>query len=314
VRSRLRLRHLVLLEALAKRQNIRQAAADLFISQPAASKLLQEIESIFGVQLYDRDAHGIQPTPSGEVALYWARKVIADMDAAQAELSAIESGHDGRVRVGVFPVAAPVLVPRAIARLRERKLQVEVSLREGLEDTLIPALKQGLLDCVIGRLTPETRSRSVDYEVLYEEPTAVVAGPDHLLARRWSPSSLNRYQWILPSDIAPLYALVAAGLAAVGADPPRVAVQTSSVLMIIKTLQNTNLLSALALGVSLDYAESKQLAILPLELSAALHPVCIITPHGSPANPATAAFLRSLREAAAERAQYAFNPPSPRTD
>ena len=70
VRSRLRMRHLVFIEALARRKNIRQAAQDLFITQPAASKLLTEIESIFEAKLFERTAHGVEMTSQGEALLH----------------------------------------------------------------------------------------------------------------------------------------------------------------------------------------------------------------------------------------------------
>ena len=300
VQSRLRMRHLLFIEALAKRGNIRQAAADLFMSQPAASKLLKELEYTFEVQLYERGPHGITPTPSSEALLFWSRRVIANLSAARDELQAIRSGYDGRVRVGVFPVGAPLLLPRAIATLRARQTDVQLSVREGLEDTLLPALKRGELDCVVGRLTTESRSRTISYELLHEEPTAVVSGPKHPLARRWLPATLDNYRWMLPSEIAALHALVANGLAAIGAAPPKLAVQTSSVLMIVKALQSTDLLSAIPLAVARDFAASGMLAVLPVAMSTTLHPVCIMTPSGWPASAATAAFLDALRQASRE--------------
>ncbi|NYT67244.1 LysR substrate-binding domain-containing protein [Pusillimonas noertemannii] len=303
VRSRLRMRHLVFIEALARRQNIRQAAQDLFVTQPAASKLLTEIESIFETKLFERNAHGVTTTSEGEVLLHWALKALSDMDAAQVEIGALQSGRAGRVRVGVFPVVASSLVPDAIALLRNTGSQIEVCLHEGLEDTLMPMLQQGLLDCVVGRLTAQPALRAVTSEILFEEPTVVVSRPRHPLAdsNAWSAEELNAYDWALPSSFAPLYGLVASGLAAFSANAPRVAVQTASIMTILGVVSQTNMLSAIPKGVAERFVKSGQLAILPLPLSTSLHPVCIITAADIPLNAATSAYLEAVRKAAACR-------------
>lgn len=306
VRSRLRMRHLVFIEALARRKNIRQAAQDLFITQPAASKLLTEIESIFEAKLFERTAHGVEMTSQGEALLHWAVKALSDMDAAQTEIETLTQGWAGRVRVGVFPVAAPVLVPDAIVLLRDTRPQIKVSMHEGLEDTLVPMLQKGLLDCIIGRMTSQPNSRSVSTEILFEEPTVVVCRPNHPLLGKsgWEARELNAYDWVLPSTIAPLYALVTAGLAAYSAAAPRVSVETSSILMILEIIRQTSMLSAIPEGVANRFVRAGQLAILPLPLSVNLHPVCIITVSEAPLNAATTAYLEAVRKVAADyRAQ-----------
>ena len=300
VHSRLRMRHLLFIEALARRRNIRQAAQDLFITQPAASKLLAEIEAMFEARLFERQAHGVEMTVEGEVLLHWASKALADMDAAQAEISALQAGWKGRVRVGVFPVVASTLIPDAIALLRNKGAQLEISLHEGLEDTLMPMLQKGLLDCIIGRMTTQPASRSVTTEVLFEEPTVIVCCSRHPLAGKlaWTAEELNAYDWVLPYSNAPLYALVTAGLAAFSAHAPRVSVQTASIMTIAGVVSQTRMLSAIPQGVAERFAQTGQLAILPLSLSAKLHPVCIITAADASLNPATSIYLDAVRKAA----------------
>ena len=302
VHSRLRLRHLVFIQALAKHGNIRRAACELFVSQPAASKLLQEIETAFGAQLYERSAHGIAPTAVGEIVVHWSQRALAQMSAAQREVEALCSGADGRVRIGVFPVAATALVPQAIAVLRAQASSIALHLREGLEDTLVPALSRGELDCVVGRLTPPLRHRALAYEVLCDEPTVVVCGPGHPLARSWDVESLCHFEWMLPSSGAALYTLVANGLASLGQPAPRIAVETTSIQTIVHTLGKTDLLGAVPSQLAVEYAASGLLAILPFVLNSGLHPVCVMTAVDGEVNPATRQFIKVLREVADARA------------
>ena len=67
IRARLKTRQLLLLVALAEEGNIHRAAEVLSMTQPAASKLLKDIEDVLGVQLFDRQPRGMRPPPSGEV-------------------------------------------------------------------------------------------------------------------------------------------------------------------------------------------------------------------------------------------------------
>lgn len=294
------MRHLVFIESLAQHGNIRQAARDLCISQPAASKLLQDIEATFEVRLYERTAHGIKSTPSGDVLLHWARRALADMDAAQSELAALHGGWEGRVRVGVFPVAAPVLVPDTIVRLRSSRSRIRISIEEGIEDRLIPMLELGAIDCVIGRITLHPDSRAIATEALFEEPTVVVCAADHplLSIKDWLAADLDRHDWILPSTTAPLYSLVTAALSARHAGPPRVSVETSSILTLVEVVSRSTLLSAISQGTARRFVDTGQLAILPLRLAHTLHPVGIMTARDHAANPATLAFLDAVRASA----------------
>lgn len=299
------MRHLAAIEIFAEHKNIRRASQALFMSQPAASKLLQEIESIFGAHLFERTAHGVKITPQGEVLLHWARKALGDMDAARSEINALRLGWEGRVRVGVFPVAASVLVPEAVAQLRRLRPGIQVELQEGLETTLLPQLEKGRLDCVIGRATPLAGARGLLYETLYEEPTVVVCAVDHplLASPDWIHTDIDRYDWILPAASGQLYALVASGLAARRAAPPRVAVETSSILTLVEILRQSHLLSAIASGVARRFVEIGLLQVLELPLSASLHPVAIITNQTGLPHLPLSMFLQTVREVSGKQSQ-----------
>src|SRR5690606_15206515 len=78
LRSYLKLRHLRLLVLLDDTRSLRRAAALLGISQPATSKALSEIESAFGLQLFERSGGGTRPTLYGEVVVRFARNVLAE--------------------------------------------------------------------------------------------------------------------------------------------------------------------------------------------------------------------------------------------
>ena len=69
LRAKLRLRHIELLDALGDTLNIHRAAPRINLSQPSTSKLLQEIEEIYGTRLFDRLPRGLRATTAGEAAI-----------------------------------------------------------------------------------------------------------------------------------------------------------------------------------------------------------------------------------------------------
>lgn len=82
--NRLRQRHLVLLENIARHGTLTRVAAATGISQPAATKALAELEAIFGAPLFLRTGRGMQPTPLGELALVRARRMQSDLTCGRA--------------------------------------------------------------------------------------------------------------------------------------------------------------------------------------------------------------------------------------
>ena len=300
LRSRLRIRHLVLLHELGRVGNLHRAAEAMHLSQPALSKLLGEAEALAGQPLFERSHHGVAPTALGLLMIDRARLLLNELAATHAELAAAANGATGKVRAGIFPVVAHLLVPLAVQGLQESHPALRIELSEGLEKQLLPALRAGELDCVVGRLGVEGADADLQCEILYDEATAVVCGPAHPLASRsrLSGAALDNCRWVLPSRNAALYSMVAAAVSARGAGFPQVAIESSAILTIVSLLQRTSLLSAIPLRVARSLAANGQLAILPLALQARLHPVGIMTRRDARAAAAASLFLDALRVAA----------------
>ena len=118
IKSRLHMRHLRLLSALSEEGSLRRTAEKLAITQPGATKILQEIEELLGQKMFVRTTNGLQPNGLGEAAIRYARLVFADLDSFHEEILAIESGHRGRVRIGAISALAGSQLPQAIAQIK----------------------------------------------------------------------------------------------------------------------------------------------------------------------------------------------------
>ncbi|VCU68447.1 HTH-type transcriptional regulator GbpR [Pigmentiphaga humi] len=301
IRSRLRLRHLDLLEALYAAGSVHKAAAQLGMTQPAASKLLVELEEAFGVPLFIRSRRGIAPTPYGTALVQKAGVLLADLEGAREEIAAITRGAKGRVRAGVLQVAQSVLVPRALARMHEENPGVTVMLHEGTSDLLLAGLARGELDCVIGRLMQGSAQTAFRTEVLYEEPIYIVARVGHPLARstRITAATLARQAWILPPPDAPLRQRIDAYFAEQGLALDVPLAESVSLLANEILLRSTDVLCAMPRGVAQHYARLGVLTILAFQPPWILPPVGVVIRADVAPAPALERFLQAVRQDAA---------------
>ncbi|CAM2993427.1 DNA-binding transcriptional regulator, LysR family [Paracoccus aminovorans] len=93
--------------ALARERHFGRAAESLGITQPTLSSAMRSLEEQLGVQLVRRGSRFQGLTPEGERVLGWARRIVGDARAMQAEMQASRKGVSGRLRLGVIPTAMP---------------------------------------------------------------------------------------------------------------------------------------------------------------------------------------------------------------
>lgn len=296
----LKLRHLQLLVTLADRQTVAKVASALNVTQPAVSKMLGEMEKGIGVPLFERDGRRIRPTVHGECLIRHARELLLLAQRASEELYAMSSGTDGRVEVGVLSVAAPILIPAAVALFKQRAPTGTVSLHEGTLDQLVPALHAGQLDMIVGRLARGLAKPEFKSESLFDDPTVIVVARTHPLARRkrikWA--DLAGLPWIVPSAGAPMHRHLLSVLQAHGVGTPINVVESVVIDANVGMLQAYPTLGLLPRSHARHHEEAGTLKILPLSLGAALGPVSTTWRLDADDTPASALFRACLSEAA----------------
>ena len=103
--TRLKLRQLRLLVAVGQHGSIQSAARDLSISQPAATKMIQDLELDFEVKLFERTNRGVVPTVFGDALIRHGKLLFAQVSNAAQALDELNEGNDGRVGVGTLSAA-----------------------------------------------------------------------------------------------------------------------------------------------------------------------------------------------------------------
>jgi DNA-binding transcriptional LysR family regulator len=268
IRANLKLRHLQLLVAMDDLRSVNRVAAHLNVTQPAVSKTLAQIEEGITVPLFERTPKGMEPTEHGACLIRHARDILERLATARDELRDISEGRITRVAMGVLPMTAAVLVPRFIARLESEATDVAANVREGTMNTLLPALRAGDIDLVVGLLPERPLPVEFQSELLYEDPLVIVVRRDHPLTRRQSVdwTSLSGYPMVLPSPAASTRSAIDLFLQDQGVSIPRRHLESMSTLTNVGVLQFTDSVGFLSRELARHFAAQGALQILPLEL------------------------------------------------
>jgi len=303
MRANLKPRHLQMLVSLDDFRNVGKVAASLNVTQPAVSRALGELERGLGLPLFERTSRGVHPTAYGECMIRHARAVLGGLAVAREELRGLMLGTSGKVSVGALPAAAPALLPRAVALLKQRSPNTTVFIREGTMDVLLPELRAGKLDLIVGTLPHAGAGRDLEEKILFEERTTVVAGRAHALTRRrrldWA--DLGDYPWVLPPAGSLLRDPLEAELQRHGVPIPSNSIESLSVHVIVMILQLTQALACLSRDVAKHYEDLGLISILPLELPEMVRPVGMTWSRARALSPGAKLVMQCLEEGQRKR-------------
>lgn len=302
LRSRLKMRQVLLLAALDEHRNMHRAAASLSMTQPAATRLLADLERLLGLRLFERSARGLAPNAYGESLVRHARAVLATLDHARDDINALASGTEGKIVLGALLVAAPVLVPRAVARFKERHPNHTVLIREGTSAALAPRLQRGELDLIVGRASSDLAGEGLKFEAFYSEPMQAVARPGHPRANRRGVrlAQLAGEQWIVPTPEAAYRRRLEAAFRQAGVEPPRRIVESTSILTNIALVRETDMLAVMPRDVAQQYSGLGLVRTVAVRLPAPSGPVGVVTVLGRTLPPAAVDLIQALRQVAGE--------------
>lgn len=178
------LRQLRYLVALAEEANFTRAAAREHIAQPALSQQLRRLEDELGLLLVERTTRQVRITQAGDLLVTRARRILAELDAAHADLESLSGVRTGRVRVGAIHTMGPVDISLALAIFHERHPGVELTVREESSEDLAEMLRDDELDLAFLSVTERVERRGLALHQLISEELVVLLPPDHRLARR----------------------------------------------------------------------------------------------------------------------------------
>jgi LysR family transcriptional regulator, transcription activator of glutamate synthase operon len=178
------LRQLRYLVALAEERHFTRAAQREHVAQPALSQQIRRLEETVGVALVERTTRQVAMTEAGDLLVARARRILAELQAADAELQALTGVQIGHVNIGTIHTMGPIDVTLPLARFHERHPAVELTVREHSSEELAEMLRVDELDLAFLSVTERLESHGLAFAQLVSEELVAVIAPDHRLAGR----------------------------------------------------------------------------------------------------------------------------------
>ena len=176
------LRHLRHFAAVVDAGNLSRAAERVFISQPALTRSIKNLEELVGAILLERRPRGIVPTPAGDALYRYARLMLNEAARAQAEVKAVQAGASGELVVGIAAMFSDHIVDCAVAAVCSDGRDVALTVTQGFLEELVDALREGRIDLIFSNLSTMTLPADVDVEPVLDLHAYVYAGTAHPLA------------------------------------------------------------------------------------------------------------------------------------
>jgi LysR family pca operon transcriptional activator len=276
--ARIKLRHIVCFLEVARLESVVHAAEVLGITQPAASKTIQELEAILGVALFDRSRRNLFLSPCGEVFLRYAG---ASVTALRQGIDALgQARSEGVVvKVGALPTVSARILPRAVKRLTAGQLTARTRIVTGPNAYLLSLLRLGDVDLVVGRMAEPEMMLGFSFEHLYSERIVFAVRPGHPLLsdRPFDLASIERFQVLMPPPDSIIRPTVERLLVAHGIGRLRDEVETVSNAFGRSFTRSTDAVWIISEGVVVEDMAEGALVPLPVDTSETLGPVGLTT-------------------------------------
>jgi DNA-binding transcriptional LysR family regulator len=299
--SRLRYKHLQMLVVLGSSLNLHRASLTMNMSQPAATRMLQEIEDMFGCELFERLSRGMRPTALGRELLRFAEAALSGLDRAAADLAARKQGGYGYLSIGTIMGAAPDLVMNAVAEIKAIHPQLRIRIMGDTSDQVIQLLEQGRVDIAVTRRSPANDREQYEFEPLGNERLIAVVHSGHPLASRqkleWE-ELVRDWPWILQPETSPARIAIEHALERLELPMPADIIECSSVYSMQQLVQLTDALMVLSESAMRDYLKMGLVKALPVTLDAQMAPFGLLRRRHESVSRELAQFIELLRRRA----------------
>ena len=284
---------------IAETGKLQSACAALAISQPAASRMLAEVERLAGVPLFQRQPKGMVPTPVGEAFARHARQILSGFDSLEAEMRNLNAGYVGDVRIGsVTGPAVGSLVP-AIQQVRHVAPNIQVTIEVGPSTQLVRGLEEGRFDFVIARVPPGHDSRDFDITPARVEVVSLMVRADHPWVGRGRVrlADLADCEWVMQESGSPIRQTLEAAFLAAGLTVPRRITNSSSLIVALAVLEGPDAISPQSrevVDLLMRRGQGANLAVLDLREDLVVSPYFVMRMPSRPLSPATEQILSEV--------------------
>ncbi|MBA5801557.1 MULTISPECIES: LysR family transcriptional regulator [Rhizobium] len=283
LRAGLKLNHLRMIVAIEDSGQISAAADVLNISQPAASRMLSEMESITKTSLYERVARGVVLTTFGAALARRARKILLELREASREIGELKSGKGGSVFIGAVTAPAMSLVVPAINKVRKAYPGIEINIQVETSNVLARELLAARHDFIIGRIPDDLNPRLFEVKEIGIERACLIVRNRHPLMKQKTSSlaDVRDYDWVFQPPGTLLRRTIEDVFLSRGVALPENIVNTSSLLLTCAIICETDAIAPVAVDVAQFLASqgsnASDVRMLPIDFDINVKPYSMIT-------------------------------------
>lgn len=166
---------------VAKRLNFTKAAEELYITQPAVTKHIHEIENHFKLKLFERNGTKIKLTPAGETLLVYTEELFTVYRNLEFEMNSFSQRHSGKLRIGASTTVAQYVLPPVLAAFHQKFTDIKVSLSINNTEQIEQALQNKTIDLAI--IEGQSKNTLFKYTGFIKDELVLVANANHPLAK-----------------------------------------------------------------------------------------------------------------------------------
>lgn len=182
---------------VARRLSFTKAAAELFITQPAVTKHIHELEEQYKAKLFERKGNHIALTQAGELLQHHAERVFELYRNVEFEINALSKRKEGLLRIGASTTIAQYIVAPLLAKFRGKYPDVQLSLITGNTEQVEKALLAKEVE--IGIIEGYSKNPEISYHEFLKDELVLVCSSKHTLANKNSlkPDDLRNIPFVV---------------------------------------------------------------------------------------------------------------------
>lgn len=167
---------------VARQGHVTRAAEALFVSQPAVSRCVKDLERQVGMPLLEPVGRRVQITEAGRILLAYAERVLTDISDAERSLAELKDGETGRLVLGASSTPGTYLLPELLGQFRRAYPRVEVALEITGSQEVLARILDGRLD--VGLVGEADFASTLSVELFRRDTLVLIVSPAHPLAGR----------------------------------------------------------------------------------------------------------------------------------
>ncbi|WP_146588732.1 LysR family transcriptional regulator [Puniceibacterium confluentis] len=240
--------HLGLILKIAEVGQLQKAASSMAMSQPAASRILADIEKSVGAPLFKRGPKGMEETLLGAAVVRHARVILSELDGLDKDVQRLKNGLAGEVRIGSVTGPAVAILMPALEAVRAHSPHIDVTIEVGPSTDLVRGLDEGRFDFIFARMPATQDSRDFLIHPAQEEIVRLIIRDSHPLVGRTQVQlqELHAFDWVIQERGSPIRLAVEEAFHSAGEPTPTRVINSSSLLIVVALLERSDVIAPLA--------------------------------------------------------------------